>query len=173
MLYLSGGAKEIAAGADSEGEFYKVLLGWVMKAIDVIDARIDSLTAGLTPAVQRVGGAQFALMLSMISESQQLRQRLDYVEPDADLQAVTQRDDLYTPVMVGQMNEALHDKRLGDLHMWVSWADTVPLTGRLRPRIEADAVSEAGTVSAAQAAVLAGRYGMLDEITESRRLARV
>ncbi len=143
-----------------------------MKAIDVIDARIDSLTAGLTPAVQRVGGAQFALMLSMISESQQLRQRLDYVEPDGDLQAVRQREDLYTPAMVGQMNEALRDKRLGDLHMWVSWADTVPLTGRLRPRIDAD-VPEVGVVSAAQAAVLAGRYGMLDEITESRRLARV
>ncbi len=145
-----------------------------MRPSEVVHARVDALTEGLTTAVRKTDGAQFALMLSMISESQTLAQTLEKIaetgsEPAA--QAIENRDELYTPEIVGRLSTALQQGRGGDLQMMLSWLETVPLSGRSRPRPALPAGEQSG-VSFSQAAVMAAQYGVLDEIRDSRvRLA--
>ncbi len=140
-----------------------------MRPEEIINARIETLHAGVRTAVQRPDGAQFALMLSMISASQELAQQLAAKEQSGDGAAASvDRDDLYTPEMVGQMAGALQDGRSGDLQMWVSWLETVP-PGLIKKRLSAAAVpANVDAVPLSQAAVLAKRYHMLDEIRQSR-----
>lgn len=140
-----------------------------MRPEEIINARIETLHAGVRTAVQRPDGAQFALMLSMIAASQELAQQLASKSQDEDGSvASVNRNDLYTPEMVGQMAGALQDGRTGDLQMWVSWLETVP-PGLIKKRISAAAAPvTADAVPLAQAAVLAKRYHMLDEIRQSR-----
>jgi hypothetical protein len=140
-----------------------------MRPEEIINARIESLHTGVNSAVQRPDGAQFALMLSMISASQEWAQQLA-AKSDAqvDEAAAWDRNDLYTPEIVGQMAGALQDGRIGDLQMWVSWLETVP-PGLIQKRLSDAAVSpQADAVPLSQAAVLAKRYHMLDEIKQSR-----
>jgi hypothetical protein len=140
-----------------------------MNAVDVVDSRIDLLTASLNPAVRAIGGAQFSLMLSMISESHHQAQRLKSMESaDALGAAEMSRMDLYTPEVVGELNRSLHDRHRGALHLTISWLDTVPLRGRLKPVMEGAGHLEG--VPLRQAALLAKtRYAMIDEINDSRR----
>ncbi|MEH6472797.1 MAG: hypothetical protein V7752_16275 [Halopseudomonas sp.] len=138
-----------------------------MRPEEIVNARIDALHAGVNPAVQRAGGAQFALMLSMISASQEWAQQLSLQAQEAGPEIVSgDRNQLYTPELVGDMARALQEGRPGDLQMWVSWLDTVPLGGRVKSTSES-AVS-ADAVPLSQAAVLAKHYGMVDEVRQSR-----
>ena len=139
-----------------------------MKANEIVHARIDALTGGLAGAVRKTDGAQFALMLSMISESKQLVSRLEVASQDSlPSEQIESRDELYTSELVGRLNNALRKGNMGDLQLLISWLDTVPLEGRQRALQSEGDVSEAN-VPLSQAAVLAGRYSMLDEIKDSR-----
>lgn len=140
-----------------------------MRPEEIINARIESLHTGVNSAVRRPDGAQFALMLSMISASQEWAQQLAARPVDDASEAMPlDRNDLYTPQMVGQMAEALQDGRIGDLQMWVSWLETVP-PGLIRKRLTDAAVPpQTESVPLSQAAVLAKRYHMVDEIKQSR-----
>lgn len=138
-----------------------------MRPEEIINARIDALHAGVNPAVRRADGAQFALMLSMISASQEWSQQLSLRDQGekADSRAAD-RNRLYTPEIAGTMAQALKEGRLGDLHMWISWLDTMPLNRKVQPLLESVAGSE--VVPLSQAAVLAKRYDMVDEVRQSR-----
>ncbi|WP_207062347.1 hypothetical protein [Motiliproteus sp. SC1-56] len=130
-----------------------------MKPAEILTSRIDSLNEALNPAVRRTGGAEFALMLSMIAESQALAQRLQRAEADDGPAAVATRDQLYDERLVGMMSGGLARQQLGDLHMAVSWVETVPLSGRRSASAEQPLLGAALGVKA---------YSLLDEIQESR-----
>ncbi|MEH6625960.1 MAG: hypothetical protein V7739_05930 [Motiliproteus sp.] len=141
-----------------------------MQTNEVVHARIDALTAGLSNAVRATGGAEFALMLSMISESQVLaKQMTEGVGVDTPPAQISNRDQLYTGDVVERLNRSLKGGQLGELQLLLSWLETVPLQGRTLPLV----VSEAPTgIPVAQAALLARQYSMLDEVSDSRlRLA--
>ncbi|OMH39068.1 hypothetical protein [Motiliproteus sp. MSK22-1] len=139
-----------------------------MKANEIVHARIDALTGGLGSAIRKTDGAQFALMLSMISESKHLVSHLEAASQDSlPSEQVESRDELYTSEVVGRLNNALRKGNMGDLQLLISWLDTVPLEGRQRPVQRGAEIGE-GNVPLSQAAVLAGRYSMLEEIKDSR-----
>lgn len=145
-----------------------------MKPEEIAIARIEALHQSANPTVQRAAGAQFALTLSMIAASQewaqQLAVRAEGSEPAGPADTL-QRDHLYSPGMVGQMAKALQDGYPGDVQMQVSWVETMPpgLVAKLAQtrRLEQKTVSDADAVPLAQAALLAKRYHMLDEIRDS------
>lgn len=134
-----------------------------MQTPEIVLNRIDQLTEGLSPAVQKAGGAQFALLLSMIAESQAQAYRLTVAAAsEAEQRDTPQRLDLYTPELVGRLNESLKNGSMGDVYLLLSWLETAPLRGRALP-------SEASetAVSLPQAALMAKKYSVLDEINES------
>ena len=141
-----------------------------MQTTEVVHARIDALNEGLSSAVRKTDGAQFALMLSMISESQaQVSQLESKADEDVVSSAISSRDELYTAEIVGRLNQAFHRGEAGELALLISWLESVPLEGRRRPPVESSAAQlGADQMPLSQAAVLARRYGMLDEIRESR-----
>ncbi|MFT5722506.1 MAG: hypothetical protein ACI9W6_002835 [Motiliproteus sp.] len=140
-----------------------------MRPEEIVNARIDALQAGVNPAVQRPDGAQFALMLSMISASQEWAQQLSLqaksAEPNGGL---LDRNQLYTPEIAGDMARSLLEGRPGDLHMWLSWLDTKPLSRMASPELAS--ITDVDTVPLSQAAVLAKRYDLVGEVRQSRVL---
>lgn len=139
-----------------------------MRPEEIINARIDALHARVNPAVQRTDGAQFALMLSMISASQDWAQQLSLRAQTESVEPVVDRNQLYTPKLAGDMARALREGRPGDLHMWLSWIDTMPLTRLTRSTVES--ADDVGAVPLSQAAVLAKRYDLVDEVRQSQVL---
>ncbi|MFT6916345.1 MAG: hypothetical protein ACJAWL_002679 [Motiliproteus sp.] len=139
-----------------------------MRPFDIINARIDALQAGVNPAVRRTDGAQFALMLSMISASQEWAQQLSLQDRSAEGAQQVDRNQLYTPEMAGDMARSLLEGRPGDLHMWLSWLETKPMSRVASPALES--IAAADTVPLSQAAVLAKRYDMVGEVRQSRVL---
>lgn len=125
--------------------------------------RIDRLTGELNPAVSRAGGAQFALMLSMIYQAQQLvaGERL----ADATEQGGAGLYSHYTPQLVGRLGQALQAGQRGELAMLVSWLDTYPARETM---LHAEEVEREMPSSLAQSVLLAKRYGLLDEIRQSK-----
>ena len=140
-----------------------------MRPEEILNARIEALHSGVNSAVQRPDGAQFALMLSMIAASQELAQQLGdkAAGVEAQIDLLADRLKLYTPELVGQMAQAVKDQRPGDMQLWISWLDTVPLEVGLSKAKRADAEVDQAALPLSQAAVLAKRYHMLDEIRDS------
>lgn len=143
-----------------------------MKPEEIAIARIEALHQRANPTVQRAAGAQFALTLSMIAASQEWAQQLALrAEKAGDAGPVDtlQRDHLYTPEMVGKMAQALQDGFVGDVQLLVSWVETMPpeLVAKLALSKRKSSVLDPDAVPLAQAAVLAKRYHMLDEIRDS------
>lgn len=133
-----------------------------MQTPDILLSRIDHLNEGLSLAVQKPGGAQFALMLSMIRDSQSQSfavKNADSGEPDALLQ----RNSLYTPELVGRLNESLRSGLMGDVYLHLSWLEMAPLR-----KVSSQADKSSAVVSLPQAAVLAKQYTALDEAKESQ-----
>ncbi|MEH6825482.1 MAG: hypothetical protein V7629_16405 [Motiliproteus sp.] len=142
-----------------------------MRPEEIVNARIDALHAGVNPAVRHTDGAQFALMLSMISASQDWAQQLALRDPGSDsggepAAAIVDRSQLYTPEMAGEMARALQEGRTGDLQMQLSWLDSVPL--QRRPGAVSAASVDSAAVPLSQAAVLAKRYDLVGEVRQSR-----
>lgn len=125
--------------------------------------RIDRLTGELNPAVGHAGGAQFALMLSMIYQAQQLvaGERL----ADASEQGGAGLYSHYTPELVGRLGQALQAGQRGELAMLVSWLDTYPARETMQ---HAEEVERDMPSTLAQSALLAKRYGLLEEIQQSQ-----
>ncbi|WP_114697239.1 hypothetical protein [Motiliproteus coralliicola] len=139
-----------------------------MRSEEIVNARIEALHAGVSPAVRRSDGAQFAMMLSMISASQDwARQLSGGPSQDSEVPSKLDRNHLYTPELVGRMGQALQQDRPGDLQMLVSWLDTVPLSGRFRAPAAVQQESSGEQLPLSQAAVLAKGYDMVDEIRQS------
>jgi len=134
-------------------------------APDILLQRIDRLTGQLNPSVARAGGAQFALMLSMIYQAQQLVVGAAASGSAAPGAARLTPFPQYTPAMVARLGSALQAGQRGELAMLVSWLDSVPVKlGPSGPASERDAEVRP---SLAQAALLAKSYSLLDEIKQS------
>lgn len=134
-----------------------------MQASDILLSRIDHLNEGLSLAVQKPGGAQFALMLSMIRDSQP--QLLVKNDGESEPDSLLQRNSLYTPELVGRLNQSLRSGFMGDVYLHLSWLEMAPLR---KGASQAD--SSNSVISLSQAAVLAKQYTALDEARESRHL---
>ncbi len=139
-----------------------------MNPSNIVNTRIERLTEGLSGAVHQSGGAQFALMLSMISESELLSHRLAAGEEQTpETPYLQSRDELYTPEIVARLNQGLNAGQSGEVQLLLSWLDTVPLAGRLKPSVDG-AMAADNQLPLPQAALLARRYDLLEEISESR-----
>lgn len=135
-----------------------------MQTPEIILSRIDHLQEGLSQAVNEPGGARFALMLSMIWDSDlQARQAGSQGQDGQGALSPVNRLNLYTPELVGRLNASFHQGNMGDVHLLLSWLETAPLS-RLPLAVEATTNS----VPIEQAAVMAKKYTVLDEIHESQ-----
>lgn len=135
-----------------------------MQTPDILISRIEHLNEGLSQAVQAPGGAQFAMMLSMLWDSQYQGQTASVpVDGTNGVETLPQRNDLYTPELVGRMNQSLRSGLMGDVYLHLSWLDTAPLR-----HMVSQAESSDSSVPLPQAAVLAKQYTVLDEVRESQ-----
>jgi hypothetical protein len=130
---------------------------------DPIQNRIETYTCGLAPAVQAGNGAEFSLLLSLISVNQ-LQYRALPAQPlvEAALPAQPGFPDpntLYTPELTGQLNQAVSQRQTGDFALLRSYLDTAARTpGQVR---QAQDQFE-------QVALLSSGRLMLDQIAGSR-----
>lgn len=134
-----------------------------MQTPDVVLSRIDNLNEGLSQAVQKTGGAQFAMMLSMIWDSQSQALGLDVESAANGSDTLPKRDDLYTPELVARLNQSFRSGNMGDVHLLLSWLDTAPLRLVVKP-----AETGVNEVALSQAAVMAKQYTVLDEVKDSQ-----
>jgi hypothetical protein len=130
---------------------------------DPIQNRIETYTCGLAPAVQAGNGAEFSLLLSLISVNQ-LQYRALPAQPlvEASLPAqpgFLDPNTLYTPELTGQLNQAVSQRQTGDFALLRSYLDTAARTpGQVR---QAQDQFE-------QVALLSSGRLMLDQIAGSR-----
>lgn len=128
-----------------------------------IQNRIETYTRGLTPAVQSGNGAQFSLLLSLISVNQ-LQYRALQVQPLAEATPPEQAgfpnlSDLYTPELAGRLNRAVHDRQAGEVAMLCSYLETAARTP-VQARQAQDQFEQVALMSS-------GRL-LLDQIAASR-----
>ncbi|UTW11578.1 hypothetical protein [Marinobacterium rhizophilum] len=130
---------------------------------DPIQNRIETYTTGLTPAVQSGNGAEFSLLLSLISvNQQQYRPLLSLPAADAGPQAEAAFPDpnrFYTPELTEQLNQAVSSQHTGDFAMLRSYLDTAARTPT-QARQAQDQFEQVALMSS-------GRL-MLDQIAGSR-----
>lgn len=130
-----------------------------------IQSRIQACTAGLTPAVQAGNGAEFSLLLSMISVNQQQYQpapRVAGVDAEAfGLPAAGYLDPnaFYNGALAERLNDAVHESSRGEFAMLCSYVDVASRTPR-QSRLAADQFEQVALMSS-------GRL-MLNQIAESR-----
>lgn len=130
---------------------------------DLIQNRIETYTSGLTPAVQAGNGAEFSLLLSLISVNQQQYRTLE-APPRADTMpqaeaAFPDPNAFYTAELTEQLNQAVHSGQAGEFAMLRSYLDTaarMPAQARQAP----DQFEQVALMSS-------GRL-MLDQIAGSR-----
>nr|WP_067298062.1 hypothetical protein [Marinobacterium profundum] len=130
---------------------------------DPIQNRIETYTSGLTPAVQSGNGAEFSLLLSLISVNQLQYRALpaqSLLEAPVSAQpGFPDPNALYTPELTGQLNQAVSEHQTGDFAMLRSYLDTAGRTpGQAR---QAQDQFE-------QVALMSSGRLMLDQIVGSR-----
>jgi hypothetical protein len=130
---------------------------------DPIQNRIETFTCGLTPAVQSGNGAEFSLLLSLISVNQ-LQYRALPAQPLVDTPAPVpasfpEPNNLYTPALAGQFNQALSEQQAGEFAMLCSYLDTAARTP-VQARQAQDQFEQVALMSS-------GRL-LLDQIAASR-----
>ncbi|MEH6577992.1 MAG: hypothetical protein V7731_13035 [Amphritea sp.] len=133
--------------------------------IDRIEQRIENYTSSLSQAVQEGRGAQFSMLLSLITASEDLalkqavrgsekfelpQQALSYPDPDS----------FYSQEIVGRLNRSVSEERLGDFAYLRSHLESQAETPE-REALSMDDFSKMGLASA-------GRL-MLDEINLSEQ----
>ncbi|GGO86791.1 hypothetical protein GCM10011348_38500 [Marinobacterium nitratireducens] len=131
---------------------------------DAIQSRIENLTAGLTPAVQAGQGAQFSLLLSLISVNQQQYTPAQpppaqgAVEPAPEPRYPDPRS-FYTEAFTERLNRSLRQSQPGEFALLCSYLDvaaSIPRqTQRALDRFEQVALMSSGRL-------------MLDRIEASR-----
>ncbi|ANG64260.1 hypothetical protein A8C75_18445 [Marinobacterium aestuarii] len=99
---------------------------------DPIQSRIETYTCGLTPAVQAGNGAEFSLLLSLISVNQLQYPALP-AQPllEASVPArpgFPDPNDFYTAELTGQLNQAVSEHQTGEFAMLCSYLDTAART---------------------------------------------
>lgn len=85
-----------------------------------ITSRIESYTGNLTQAVQGGNGAQFSMLLSLISTNQEYyrpeQQRVsgDFQLPEPEVDLYVDPNELYTAEVVDRLNHSINDNIRGD-----------------------------------------------------------
>ncbi len=117
-----------------------------------IESRIESYTAGLTPAVQSGNGAQFSLLLSMIAINQQQYQPAP-LAAQAGAEAFRlpasgypDPNGFYTDVLTERLNDAVHEQSGAEFAMLCSYLDTASRTP-LQSRQGADQFEQVALMS--------------------------
>jgi len=130
---------------------------------DTIQSRIETYTCGLTPAVQSGNGAEFSLLLSLISVNQQQyrpQSPAPLVESLQPAGAVfPDPNALYTPELAGRLNRAVHDRQAGEVAMLCSYLDTAART---------PAQARQARDQFEQVALMSSGRPLLDQIAASR-----
>ncbi|MCV6589782.1 MAG: hypothetical protein OIF57_12225 [Marinobacterium sp.] len=133
---------------------------------DRITNRIESFTGNLTSAVQGGNGAQFSMLLSLISTNQEYyrpessRNGGDFQLPEPEQDSYIDPNELHTPQVVDRLNHSINDGLAGDYAYLVSHITVESELPRGRHR----AVDDFAKVSLMSAGKL-----MLDEIAISRQ----
>lgn len=130
-----------------------------------IQARIESYTSNLTQAIQGGSGAQFSLLLSMISANQELFQPAPasasgtgFALP-VEVPEYPDPNTLYTPQVTERFNHSVNDHLRGDFAYLNAYVDT----GSRTPRNLSRALDSFEKVS-----LMAAGKMMLSEINSSR-----
>ncbi|MBY4678037.1 hypothetical protein [Marinobacterium arenosum] len=137
-----------------------------MKA-ERIESRIENYTSNLSQAVQGGSGAQFSMLLSMISANQDLYRPIE-ARPASDARfelpesqsAYPDFDELNTPAVVDRLNHSINEQRRGDYAYLVSHIHTEAMMPRDARR---------GADYFAKVALMSTGRLMLDEIDSSRQ----
>jgi len=126
---------------------------------DAIQSRIDTFTAGLTPAVQSGQGAQFSLLLSLISVNQQQYTPVPAASASVGgfrLPALTYPDpnSFYGDTLTARLNRSVRDQQRGEFALLCSYLDAVSRTPqparRALERSEQVALMDAASQAPAQ-----------------------
>lgn len=133
-----------------------------------IQNRIETLTATLPQAVQSSNGAQFALMLSLISANQEIYTPQaasavgdgSFQLPQAEANHYPDPNEFYTPPVVDRLNHAVNGAEWGEYAYLVSQVD-------LQSRIPRS--SRIATDQFEQVALQSSGRMMLETIEQSRR----
>lgn len=131
--------------------------------IERIEQRIEQYTSSLSQAVQEGRGAQFSMLLSLITASEDLAAKQSYRQTSSfELPVQTlsypDPDSLYDEEIVGRLNQAVHNAQYGDLAYLRSHLD-VRANTPANSAVVLDNFSKMGLASA-------GRL-MLDELNRS------
>ncbi|WP_027856672.1 hypothetical protein [Marinobacterium jannaschii] len=143
--------------------------------LERIESRIETYTSNLASAVQSGNGAQFSMLLSMISANQALYKPEFSVpapaaDPDARFQLPAEAqsvypdpNELYNETVVDRLNHSINDNLPGDFAYINSYIETGARTPR-RGRLGADQFEKV--------ALMASGKLMLDEISRSQQQIR-
>ncbi len=142
-----------------------------MMQTEAIQTRIETYTSSLPQAVQAPHGAQFALLLSLISTNQaNTAQYAPLAAPESSGAAFTISEPLYlneselhSPQLVERLNTAVHDHLEGDF----AYVNSHIATLAERPRSPV-----ASADSFAKMALIASGSLVLDQIQESKMTIR-
>ncbi len=141
-----------------------------------IESRIESYTSNLANAVQSGNGAQFSMLLSMISANQALYKPefavpAQAADPSAQFQLPAEAqsvypdpNEFYDEKVVDRLNHSVNDQLPGDFAYINSYIETGARTPR-RARLAADQFEKM--------ALMASGKLMLDEISRSQQQIRV
>ncbi len=131
-----------------------------------ITDRIETYTGNLTQAVQGGNGAQFSMLMSLISTNQEFyrpevqRSGGDFQLPEPEVDLYVDPNELHTPEVVSRLNHSINDNLSGDYAYLVSHLSTESVT----PRSSRRAADNFAKISLMSAGKL-----MLDEIATSRQ----
>ncbi|UTW03692.1 hypothetical protein KDX31_01220 [Amphritea atlantica] len=134
-----------------------------IERLEQLEQRIEGYTSSLTHAVNEGRGAQFSMLLSLISAAEYQTQKgrtltEGFSLPEPELLAYPDPDSLYTGEVAGRLNSAVSENNPGDFAYLLSHIDVQAHTP-LRSASAADDFARIGLASA-------GRL-MLDEIDRS------
>ncbi|MEM5528980.1 hypothetical protein WN093_09165 [Gammaproteobacteria bacterium AS21] len=106
-----------------------------MQADQIQLERIDTYTASLPSAIQGANGAQFAMLLSLITANQDIPSQFNM--PSAPAVEVSPAQTVYPsqlevnkPYLVERLNNAVHQLRFGDFAFVNSFIETQAQTAR-------------------------------------------
>lgn len=126
--------------------------------------RIETYTASLPSAIQGANGAQFAMLLSLITANQDIAPTFQLPAEQVATQSVSQSRyptevEVNKPALVERLNDSIHHLRFGDFAFINSFIETVAET----PRPNTTAVDEFEKI-----ALMSSGKLMIDHISTAR-----
>ena len=106
-----------------------------MQAEQIKLERIETYTASLPSAIQGANGAQFAMLLSLITTNQEMPAQFSLPVQQEQVESVSQPTyptelEVNKPQLVERLNNAVHQLRFGDFAFINSFIETQAQTAR-------------------------------------------